>query len=270
MESKTEPPKILLSCYYNKVIQGEDIVSRHAFAYQLSGRLIVQDGADKVIFEPGDFRFNVRNKLAKFAKEPDGDVPFQSLSIQFDDQSLRAFAAENNLVADKVPQNVPVSFQLDKHPLLQNFVDSLQQSLPYFKEENSELVKLKIWEALTVLLKVQPELKNILFDFQNPGKVNLKAFMEKNFHYNLSMSRFAFLTGRSISTFKRDFNKEFLMAPSKWLQQKRLEEAYYLLKQGELKTTEVYNAVGFENLSHFSYAFKNHFGISPSSVAPLY
>ena len=65
-----EQPQILISCYYKKSVKGENIVSRHAFAYQISGSLIVQDGREKVIFQPGDFRFNVRNKLAKFAKQP--------------------------------------------------------------------------------------------------------------------------------------------------------------------------------------------------------
>jgi len=127
-------------------------------------------------------------------------------------------------------------------------------------------VKLKLKEALIVLLKVQPELKNILFDFQTPGKINLKAFMEKSFRFNLSLSRFAYLTGRSISAFKRDFEKEFTKTPAKWLQQRRLDEAYYLLKEKNLKTTEVYTEVGFEDLSHFSFIFKKHFGINPSHI----
>ena len=110
-------------------------------------------------------------------------------------------------------------------------------------------------------------MKDILFNFQTPGKINLKAFMERNFRFNLSLARFAYLTGRSISTFKRDFLGEFSMTPAKWLQQKRLDEAYYLLKEEKFKTTDVYAEVGFEDLSHFSFVFKKHFGINPSSIS---
>ncbi|WP_179412785.1 helix-turn-helix domain-containing protein [Mucilaginibacter sp. E4BP6] len=265
MKPRAEQPKILISCYYKKSVKGENIVNRHAFAYQISGSLIVQDGREKVIFQPGDFRFNVRNKLAKFVKQPAENDAFRSLSLQFDVETLREFANEHHLFAEGNP-NSPPSFKLKNHPLLQNFVDSLQHSLPYFSDGNSELVKLKLKEALIVLLKVQPELKNILFDFQTPGKINLKAFMEKSFRFNLSLSRFAYLTGRSISAFKRDFEKEFTKTPAKWLQQRRLDEAYYLLKEKNLKTTEVYTEVGFEDLSHFSFIFKKHFGINPSHI----
>ena len=261
-----ENPQILISCYYKRSVNGEDIVNRHAFAYQITGSLTVQDGREKVIFQPGDFRFNVRNRLAKFVKQPGESDPFKSLSLQFDEETLREFADEHHLVAEATSY-VPPSFQLKKHPLLQNFVDSLQQSLPYFSDGNNDLMKIKLKEALIVLLKVQPELKDILFNFQTPGKINLKAFMERNFRFNLSLARFAYLTGRSISTFKRDFLGEFSMTPAKWLQQKRLDEAYYLLKEEKFKTTDVYAEVGFEDLSHFSFVFKKHFGINPSSIS---
>ena len=258
-------PQIISSCYYKKSIKGENIITLHAFAYQMAGSLIVQDGVEKVIFQPGNFRFNVRNKLAKFIKQPSETEAFRSLSLQFDEATLREFANEHHLIAEATA-NTPPSFQLRKHPLLQNFVNSLQQSLPYFNEGNNELVKVKLKEALIVLLKAQPELKNILFDFQPVGKINLKAFMEAHFRFNLSLSRFAYLTGRSISAFKRDFEISYHMTPAKWLQNKRLEEAYYLLKEKKYKTSDVYAEVGFEDLSHFSHVFKRHFGINPSHV----
>ncbi len=260
-----EQPQILISCYYKKSVKGENIVNRHAFAYQISGSLIVQDGREKVIFQPGDFRFNVRNKLAKFVKEPGDTDAFRSLSLQFDEATLLEFASEHHLIAEGTI-NRPPSFQLKKHPLLQNFVDSLQQSLPYFNKGNDELVKIKLKEALIVLLKVQPELKDILFDFQPPGKINLKAFMEEHFRFNLSLSRFAYLTGRSMSAFKRDFEMAYHTTPAKWLLDKRLDEAYYLLKEKKYKTSEVYAEVGFEDLSHFSFIFKKRFSINPSHV----
>ena len=266
MEVKAEQPGILISCYYHKTVKGENIIRHHAFAYQLSGSLIVRDGKETVIFEPGDFRFNVRNKLAKFVKQPEQDEAFRSLSLQFDEDVLREFAAEHRLVSGRKPQTTP-SFKLKKHPLLQNFMDALQQSLPYFEAGNRELVKLKLKEALIILLKVQPELKDLLFDFDAPGKMNLKAFMEQNFRYNLSIARLAYLSGRSISGFKRDFFNAYGMTPAKWLQAKRLEEACYLLKEKHMRTTDVYAEVGFENLSHFSFVFKKHFGYSPAEIA---
>ncbi|MDQ1165566.1 AraC-like DNA-binding protein [Flavobacterium sp. SORGH_AS 622] len=115
-------------------------------------------------------------------------------------------------------------------------------------------------------MQCKPELKDILFDFNEPGKIDLEAFMKKNFHFNVQLDRFAYLTGRSLATFKRDFQRIFEVSPSRWLLQKRLQQAYYLIKEKGKTPTEVYLEVGFEDLSHFSFAFKKQYGLSPSKV----
>ncbi|SEJ83913.1 Helix-turn-helix domain-containing protein [Dyadobacter sp. SG02] len=43
-------------------------------------------------------------------------------------------------------------------------------------------------------------------------------------------------------------------------------EAYFLIKEKGYKPSEIYLDVGFENLSHFSYTFKDAFGVAPSRV----
>lgn len=90
--------------------------------------------------------------------------------------------------------------------------------------------------------------------------------MNHHYKYNISLSSFATLTGRSLSTFKRDFTKIFETTPEKWLQQKRLEQAHYLISKKKQRPSDVYLEVGFENLSHFSFAFKKLFGLTPTEL----
>jgi AraC-like DNA-binding protein len=90
--------------------------------------------------------------------------------------------------------------------------------------------------------------------------------MNKNYQFNVELKRFAYLTGRSLATFKRDFEKTFHTTPGKWLQQRRLQQAHYLIKQKRQAPSEVYLELGFEDLSHFSFAFKKAFGVAPSKV----
>jgi len=70
----------------------------------------------------------------------------------------------------------------------------------------------------------------------------------------------------SLASFKRDFEKVFKTSPGLWLQQKRLSGAYYQIREKGRKPSDVYLDVGFENLSHFSYAFKKAFGVASSGV----
>lgn len=90
--------------------------------------------------------------------------------------------------------------------------------------------------------------------------------MIKNYKFNVNLERFAFLTGRSLSAFKRDFEKTFNDTPSRWLIQKRLDEAWFLLNKKNKKASDIYLDLGFEDLSHFSFAFKKRFGHSPKEL----
>ena len=155
---------------------------------------------------------------------------------------------------------------LKPNALLKSYFQSL---LPYVEQSekiSKKLATIKTNEAIELLLHLKSSLKSFLFDFAAPYKIDLEKFMLQNYHYNVSIEHFAKLTGRSLAAFKRDFGHIFQASPRKWLQEKRLEEAYNLIKQKKQKPTEIYLELGFENLSHFYTSFKQKFGITPLAL----
>ncbi len=90
--------------------------------------------------------------------------------------------------------------------------------------------------------------------------------MEDNFTFNLKLEEFARLSNRSLSAFKRDFQKVFNNTPGKWLMEKRLNHAMHLLTNQKKTVSEASFEAGFENQSHFSRAFRNHFGFAPATM----
>ncbi len=90
--------------------------------------------------------------------------------------------------------------------------------------------------------------------------------MNKNYKCDLTVEEFAHYTGRSLSTFKKDFAQIFNLTPSRWIVKRRLEEAKCLMEKLGKQPADVYLEVGFKNLSHFSTAFKREFGVSPSEI----
>jgi AraC-like DNA-binding protein len=185
------------------------------------------------------------------------------VSIVLDQATLRSFhPLATGAVARPIPAKPVVA--LPRQPLF----EALAQSVIAYNAGRAipQLPALKAQEAILLLLHVQPELQHVLFDFRTPGKLDLGSYMAQHFSFNLALKQFAYLTGRSLATFKRDFAKLFHVPPSRWLQQKRLDAAHYLLRTKQRKPTDVYLEVGFENLSHFSKAFKRQFGFTPSQV----
>lgn len=259
---------ITYSCYYSRNRSGEQFVPEHVLSYQISGTLTVNNGDKDFIFNEGDFRFVRRNQLLKFIKQPPPDGVFKSVSIYLDQVALQNFSRKygQNAGHSKTTIADPV-IQLSGDSFLKAFMDSL---IPYIEGDqpaDTQLEILKQCEAIMLLMRAHPELKDILFDFSEPGKIDLEAFMNKNFHFNVHLNRFAYLTGRSLATFKRDFEHIFHTSPSRWLQQRRLQEAYFMLKEQGKTASDVYLDVGFEDLSHFSFAFKKAYGVPPSKIA---
>ncbi|GAB3902572.1 hypothetical protein GCM10028803_29480 [Larkinella knui] len=267
MESleQIKKPQIVYSCYFTRSREGEQFVPEHVLSYQLAGTLVMNTGDQDFVFKPGDFRFIRRNQLVKFTKYPPEHGEFKAVSLYLDQETLRAFSFEYGYKAKKWQHDKTV-LTLNPNPLYKSYMDSL---VPYLQENqtiSANLQSIKLKEAILILLQANPELKDILFDFTEPGKIDLEAFMNKNFHFNVELKRFAYLTGRSLATFKRDFEKIFHNTPSRWLLQKRLQEAHFLIKEKGRAPSDVYLELGFEDLSHFSFAFKKTYGLAPSKL----
>src|SRR5204862_5417431 len=103
---------------------------------------------------------------------PNGE--FKTIAIYFDQQTLREFSAAYGYKAEKRDDTAGF-IKLTNNNIYKNFVESL---LPYLQADqfrDKDLLALKIKEALLVLLRVNPELKDILFDFSEPGKIDLEG-----------------------------------------------------------------------------------------------
>jgi len=261
-------PLIAYSCYFSRNREGEQFASEHVFSYQIEGTLTINNGNKAHIFKAGDFRLIKRNQLVKFIKEPVEGGSFKAISIYLDQATLRSFAMENGHQSEGtrgLTQDAVIP--LEPNPLFTGFMDSLWPYVQHNQLVDTSLQNLKQREAIMLLLRLRPELKDVLFDFNEPGKIDLEAFMNKNFHFNVQLKRFAYLTGRSLATFKRDFEHVFHLSPSKWLQQRRLQEAHYLIKEKGRTASDIYLELGFEDLSHFSFVFKKQYGIPPSRLS---
>lgn len=245
-------------------ISPEQFIPEHFFLYLLRGSMVAYDGRKEYTMKPGDFSIARKNYPIRYTKHPEGDS-FEKIIITLDEPFLRRFLDRHSYPIQPVQSDDAFLFVEDKGRI-HSFIQSLA---PYYNggEQIEEMfVDVKREELLLILLSQQPGLADILFNFTIPAKIDLEDYMNRNFRFNLSLDRFALMTGRSLSSFKRDFQKTFGSTPGHWLTQKRLEEAYFLLHNEKRKPNDVYVEVGFEDLSHFSYAFKKRFGKSPAEV----
>ncbi|HEY0244027.1 MAG TPA: AraC family transcriptional regulator [Mucilaginibacter sp.] len=267
MEDKTHIVlnNLLYSCVDQKQRGNEQFVHEHALGYIIAGETRIQTTDGIKVFGAGNIGLVRRNQLVKSVKVPPPGGEFKSLNIFLDQDFLRRYSAENKIAPVGKYTGDPMVI-LPPDAYLKGYFDSL---MPYFEhgaQPKSSMAELKTTEAVELLLRSNPALGNFLFDFSEPYKIDLEAYMNRHYMFNVPAAQFARLTGRSLASFKRDFEKIFQTSPGQWLQQKRLSEAYYLISEKGRKPSDVYLDVGFENLSHFSYSFKKAYGVAPSMI----
>jgi AraC-like DNA-binding protein len=235
----------------------------HMLIWFISGETKIVQADGTYFFKAGDIFLIPRHQLATIINYPKDGLPHKTVVMHLSAARLRDFYANMNLKARPIATQKIHTFS--NHPLLQSCLASL---IPYFdmRDLPDNIAQLKITEAISILRIIDKDIDNILANFEEPGKIDLAGYMEKNFMFNMPIEKFGYLTGRSIATFKRDFKKVFDSTPQKWLTQKRLELAHYQLVEKHKRPVDVCYEVGFENLSHFSFAFKKQFGYAPTEL----
>lgn len=257
---------ILYSHSQQRIKSTEHFFPEHALGIMLSGESQYFTNEGTFVLKEGAICLMRRHQLFKKVKNlgPQGE-PIALISIFLDQDFLHQYASENNIVKQNAYRGTPM-INLTENVFLKGFFDSLVPYIDNPKKLTVKVAELKTYEAIELLLQAGNTFQQFLFDFQEPYKIDLETYMNHNYQYNIPLTSFAKLTGRSLSSFKRDFTKIFDITPEKWLQKKRLEQAYYLILEKKLRPSEVYLEVGFENLSHFSTVFKNKFGVNASDL----
>jgi AraC-like DNA-binding protein len=238
--------------------------AHNTLVLMVSGQFTLETSVQQITMQKGEMMLIGKNQLGTLTKTPLPGENYESIVISLQEDMLRKVALDENIGPGQKYIGMP-NILIPSNNFLQGFFQSI---MPYARSRTEafteEMGMLKVKEAVKLLLHTMPGLREFLFDFSEPHKIDLERFMISNYHFNIPVQKFAQLTGRSLAGFKRDFQKTFGMPPRHWLQEKRLTEARHLIEKANKKPSTIYLDLGFESLSHFSHAFKKKFGKAPT------
>ena len=132
----------------------------------------------------------------------------------------------------------------------------------------SQLHKDSLWtNALSNLLLAAEKkpLSQETFALTNQQLKHVREYCEANLSSKISLNNLAELCGLTRFQFIRRFQKQTGLAPHAWLMRLRLERACTQLAKPNAMITDIAADVGFYDQSHFNRAFKQAFGVAPSS-----
>lgn len=195
---------------------------------------------------------------------------YQSILLFFSNDEVFQFLEKYNYFSKHSKPHK--SFYIFKYDhFIQNFVDSLQQILKFPNKIQSTILKNKFEEIMMYLIyRNKADFLNSLVQNVDDKISRLTNIVENNKHNKLTLEELAFLSNMSVSTFKREFFKQYENTPMKWFSEQRLNHIAFLLKTQNKRPIELYEDAGYESFSNFVQAFKKKFGKTPKQYQIQY
>jgi len=243
------------------------MAKNHYLVYIYSGELLLEERTCRTVVHKGECAFIRRDNRVTLTKQPKEDEQYKGIFLTFKRNFLRELyqRIEKRDIPQDTQKDEPSVIKLKKSPDIESLFSSMT---PYFNsafQPSEELMQLKLQEGVFALLSIDKKYYASLFDFTEPWKIDILDYLNENYMYDLTIEDIAHYTGRSLSTFKRDFKKISSLSPQKWLIEKRLKVAFDKIRNEKKRVSDVYLEVGFKNFSHFSAAFKKQYGYSPTA-----
>jgi len=241
---------------------------RNYFVYVLQGQKKWTTQNHGYLLKAGDLIFIKNGTFAshKFYEEEQFWALITSMPNSFICQTMREHPIWEHKQLEECASDTIIPLEIEVN--LRTYFQSIYHYFSNPQKPSVELLKIKFKELVINILSDSRNvpLASYFHRLSRENGVSISEIMESNFVYELSLEDYARMCGRSLSTFKREFQAIYGTPPGKWLTNKRLQFAKWLLENTQKGVKEIAYQSGFKNPSHFSRVFKEIHGHTPKQV----
>ena len=150
--------------------------------------------------------------------------------------------------------------------IISKFIESLDFYFDNSTLVNDDLLELKIKELVLLLIQSNnvESVLELIKNLYTSRLVNLKDIVALHIYSNIGIEELAKLCQMSLSTFKREFQKEFDTTPLKYITAQKLKKAEKLLRIEDMTISEIAYEAGYSDPQYFTRAFKKNVGMTPT------
>ena len=188
---------------------------------------------------------------------------FESQLFAINDELLKDFLTSQQVQIPQMTEELGTQVS----PMSDRLVAYCWSLSPYFNDPsqvNPGLLRLKVMELLYNVMDCSKNIFRQMLQLRQPVKTDIHRVVEENYTSPISLDELAYLSGRSLSSFKREFQDIYGESPARWIREKRQSKAQQMLRSSSLSVADVAYSLGFENPTHFSRIFKQQYGYAPS------
>ena len=240
-------------------------ITEHTLVFVLQGHKFLHVEEQTHTAEAGQLLLLKRGIYALSEFVP-GGLNYEALLLFFTDDFIKKFLHTHQLTTTQSPATA-AHLVFPTTELLDAFKTQFMGYFGKSMQGLESILQLKLQELLLLLLG-GAQGQQVLAFFQSIAfgqPLEIDFIVRKHLFQPLSLEELAKLSGRSLASFKRDFQQQYNSAPKKWINDQRLEHARMLLSHSSKNVSEVAMECGFENIPHFIRIFKQKFGLTPNS-----
>lgn len=240
--------------------------------YMCSGETThIINGTEKVLLNKGDLLFLNRNATHEIYPALEDDVAVNFIVLQeFFDKTFE-IVEDENVIRDFIVGSLQqkgngrdyIYFKVADILPIQNLIENMIWSLVH-KQGNTRNINQTTMDLLMLQLANYTD----RIEGTSPGQyeqnlmLRVLRYVEENYKEG-TLTELAELLNQSVTGLSRFIKKNSGQNYRQLVQQKRLNQAVFLLTTTRLTVEEIILAVGYDNTSYFHRIFRERYGVTP-------
>lgn len=258
---------IIDQCIVTAGERGTFFLEQHLLYIVLGGAVTLTCGRQSWTVRKNEMILLRKTHSISYEKQGAEDTGlFESLLFAINDDLLKDFLTSQQVQIPQMTEELGTQVS----PMSERLVAYCWSLAPYFNapsQTNPGLLRLKVMELLYNVMDCSKNIFRQMLQLRQPVKTDIHRVVEENYTLPISLDELAYLSGRSLSSFKREFVDIYGESPARWIREKRLSKAHDMLCSSSLSVADVAYSLGFENPTHFSRIFKQKYGCAPSELS---
>ncbi|HEX8023625.1 hypothetical protein [Mucilaginibacter sp.] len=208
--------------YYRErgdLFKNQVIFSQCAISFVLNGQKELYRHADCTIIRPGQgLLIPEGNTLIAehVVKGTSRDELYSSFIVFFPQRLIADFFSKHAIATKNRLADVPPYVLFSNTVYLNEYLRGVRALVDSGQQLSYPVALHKLEELLLIIYELYPAQLIALFgEGQNATGLSLQKLVENNLFNNLTLDELAFLANRSLSSFKRDFEKAYGLSPAK-------------------------------------------------------
>ena len=255
---------IIDQCIVTAGERGTFFLEQHLLYVALGGSVKLTCGRQTWTVSKNEMILLRRAQSVSYEKQGSEETGlFESQLFAINDELLKDFLTSQQVQIPQMTEELGTQVS----PMSDRLVAYCWSLSPYFNDPsqvNPGLLRLKVMELLYNVMDCSKNIFRQMLQLRQPVKTDIHRVVEENYTSPISLDELAYLSGRSLSSFKREFQDIYGESPARWIREKRLSKAQQMLRSSSLSVADVAYSLGFENPTHFSRILKQQYGYAPS------